>query len=356
MRNIERNPLRSALVVLALALAASLVIVPFGFLDSMDATVRTQAESANFDLRALLYRPAPENMSAAVASWPGVAAAESFVTAPAVLQKDGSSWNLALFGLAPDSDTYRLFDRAGDRVYPAGTGILLSMIFEKRGLKVGDTVNVSGVWTRVDGFTRDLTSDGYLPLPTMQADLGMPGLVNGVFVRLASPESEDAVRSELYASLPVWAIASTARSIQETNDMMRLYYGFIGVIVAFGMALAGAIVFNAVTIGVMERNREIATMRTLGVRGRTIARFITVENVLVLGMSLVLGSVLGTVLTQYLSGMFGGDIFVLDAAIAWRTYALAAGLLLAVLLVSELPSLRHVQRLDLARATKERTG
>lgn len=356
VRNLRRNPVRSALLVLALALAASLVIVPFGFLDSMDAAVRMQTESANFDLRALLYRPAPENASAEVASWPGVAAAESFVTVPAVLQEGGSSWNVVLYGLRRDSDAYRLFDRSGDRIYTADTGILLSAIFEKRGVHMGDEVNVSGLLTRVAGFTRDMASDGYLALETLQAALGMPGLVNGVFVRLASVGSEEAVRTELYASFPVWAIASTARSVQETNDMLRLYYGFIGVIVAFGMALAAAIVFNAVTIGVMERNREIATMRTIGVRGRTIAWLITFENLLVLGMSLVLGSILGAALTQYLSSMFGGDIFVLDADIAWRTYALAGLLLVGVLLVSEVPSLRYVQRLDLARATKERAG
>ena len=356
VRNLRRSPLRSALVVLALALAASLIIVPFGFLDSMDAAVRTQAESANFDLRALLYRPMPENTSRQVASWSGVAAAEGFVAASALLEMEGLSWNVALYGLRTDSDVYRLFDRAGNRVYASGDGILLSAIFERRGLQVGDSVNVSGLVTRVAGFTRDLTSNGYLPLGTVQADLGISGLVNGLFVRLTSPSSEDAVRAQLYGSLPVWAIASTARSIQETNDMMRLYYGFIGVIIVFGMALAAAIVFNAVTIGVLERTREIATMRTIGIRGRTIAGFITVENVLILAMSLVLGSLLGAVLTQYLAGLFGGDVFVLDADIGWRTYAVAAILLLAVLLVSELPSLRHVQRLDLAKATKERAG
>lgn len=356
VRNLRRNPVRSALVVLALALAASLIIVPFGFLDSMDAAVRTQKESMNFDLRALFYRPTFENASREVASWPGVAAAEPFAFSPAVLQKGDSSWNIVLYGLRTDSDAFRLFDRAGSRVYPSETGILLSAIFAKRGLRVGDTANVSGLLTQVIGFTRDLTSNGYLALGTVQADLGMPGLVNGVLVRLTSPTSEDAVKAQLYVSLPVWAVASTPSTIQDTNDMMRLYYGFIGVIVGFGMALAGAIVFNAVTINVMERRREIATMRTIGMKGRTIARFITVENVLMLGISLVFGSILGALLTQYLAGLFGGDIFVLDADVAWQTYALTALLLFGVLLASELPSLRHVQRLDLAKAAKERAG
>lgn len=356
VRNLRRNPVRSALVVLALALAASLLIVPFGFLDSLDASVRTQRESMHFDLRALLYRPAPENVSAEVASWPDVVSAEAYVTTPAVLASGGSRWNLVLVGLRTDSDAWRLFDRTGNRVYASAQGILLSAIFERRGVRVGDDVDVGGRVLSVLGFTRDLASNGFLTLAKLQEDLGMPGLANGLLVRLSPSATEDRVKAQLYAALPVWAVASTASVMQDTNDMMRLYYGFIGVIVAFGMALAAAIVFNAVTINVLERSREIATMRTIGVRGWTIARFLTVENVLMLSGSLLLGSVLGFFLTQYLAGLFGGDIFVLDAQIAWQTYVMAGLLLLGVLLASELPSLRYVQRLDLARATKERAG
>ncbi len=355
-RNLRRSPARTLFTVLALALAASLIIVPFGFLDSLDAAVRTQTESMDFDLRALLYRPALDNVSSEIASWPGVASAEAFVTASAVLRDAGNSWNVVMYGLRTDSDAWRLYDRSGARVYAASNGMWLSAIFERRGVRTGDEVNVSGLLTRVLGFTRDLTSNGYLAIGTLQADLGIPGFANGVLVRLTPSGSEDAVKAHLYAALPVWAVASTTKVIQDTNDMMRLYYGFIGVIVVFGMALAAAIVFNAVTINVLERSREIATMRTIGMRGGTIARLITAENLVVLAMSVILGALLGTVLTQYLSGLFGGDIFVLDAEVSWKTYALAGLLLLGVLLASELPGLRRVQRLDLARATKERAG
>ncbi len=356
LRNFRRNPVRSAFIVLALALAGSLVIVPFGFLDAMDGATRSQAESLNFDLRALLYRSVPSDVSDVVATWTGVNSAEPFVTTQAVLARGGSAFNVVLYGIRQESDVYRLYSRAGDRVFATDQGILLSAIFEKRGLQVGDLVNVSGLETRVAGFVRDFYTAGFLPLDIVQAHLGTPGFVNGLFLRLDSGASEDSVKAQMYASLPVWAVASTAKALQDTTDMLRLYYGFIGIIVAFGMTLAGAIVFNAVTINVLERNREIATMRTIGVRSRTIAQIITGENLIILALSVVLGSLLGSMLTGYFVGFFGGDTFVLDARIEPRTFVLSGLLLLMVLLLSEVPSLRSVQRLDLARATKERVG
>ena len=164
------------------------------------------------------------------------------------------------------------------------------------------------------------------------------------------------MKASLYATLPMWAVSSKSRNIQDTNDMLRLYYAFIGIIVAFGIALAAAIVFNAVTINVLERNREIATMRTIGMRGGMIAGMITAENLMILAPSVVLGSILGNVLTAYFVTLFGGDVFVIDAKINWQTFVLSATLLLGALLAAEVPSLRHVQRLDLAKATKERAG
>jgi len=220
----------------------------------------------------------------------------------------------------------------------------------------GETVTVGPIETRIDGFVNDLSSNGYLPVEGVQAGLAMDGLFNGLYVRLESASSEESVRASLFASLPVWAVASTAKSIQDTNDMLRLYYAFIGLIVAFGVALAAAIVFNTVTINVLERNREIATMRTIGMKGSAIAGMITAENLMILALSVFLGSILGIVLTGYFVTLFGGDVFVLDAKITWQTFALSAALLLGALLVSEVPSLRHVQRLDLAKVTKERAG
>ena len=356
-RNLRRNPVRTVFTILALALAGSVVLVPLGFLDTMDSATQDVLRSANYDLSAQMYRPVPENVTGGVGVWPGVEGVEPYIFSPTLLLGGGASYNMVLYGLREDSEYYRLFSRpGGERVYPADDGILLASIFEKRGLRIGDAVKAGPLETRVSGFVTDYSTNGYLPLPVVQQAMGVLGLVNGLFLRLQTPSAEDDVKAGLYAQLPVWSVAGVAKTLQDWNDMLRLYYGFIGVIVAFGVVLAGAIVFNTVTINVLERDREIATMRTLGVRGFTIARVITVENVLVLAASVVLGSIVGFLLTGYLVTLFGGDIFVLDVKIAPLTFAVSAGLLLGALLASEVPSLRHVQRLDLARATKERVG
>ncbi len=296
------------------------------------------------------------NASEWVETWAGVAAAEPFVMAPLVLKAGEVTFNTVLYGIRADSDAMHLFSRSGKCLFLSEAGILLSAIYEKRGLRLGETVMVGSIETRIAGFVNDLSSNGYLPIEDVQAGLGMDGLFNGLYVQLDSPSAEEDVKANLYAALPVWSVSSKAKTIQDTNAMLRLYYTFIGLIVAFGMALAAAIVFNTVTINVLERDREIATMRTIGMRGRTIAGMITAENLLILAPGIVLGSFVGSALTAYFVTQFGGDVFVLDSRVNWQTFVLSASLLLAVMLPAQVPSLRHVQKLDLARVTKERAG
>jgi putative ABC transport system permease protein len=60
-------------------------------------------------------------------------------------------------------------------------------------------------------------------------------------------------------------------SVERTDEMrkgfeelMELTYMFLGIMIIFGMSLAAFAVFNAITLNIMERDRELATMRTLG--------------------------------------------------------------------------------------------
>jgi ABC-type antimicrobial peptide transport system permease subunit len=51
--------------------------------------------------------------------------------------------------------------------------------------------------------------------------------------------------------------------------------------------------------------------------------------------------------------MWESDLFSLELAVFGRTYAIAVIGMLLVLLLSQIPGIRHVNRLNLARVTKE---
>jgi putative ABC transport system permease protein len=243
-----------------------------------------------------------------------------------------------------------------DRVYPHQGEILLSAVFEKNGVLRGDFVSVGKGSFKVREFLSGLSNTGFVELGDAQNALGMPGMINGVVLTTDGSQTEESIQSQLYSSLPVWSTLSTEKALQDTNDMLRLYYGFVDIIIVSGLLISLAIVFNFIMINVLERSREIATMRTIGMGVRSITAMLTMENLTVLGAGIALGSVMGLYLTGYFVTLFQSDIFVLTSRINISTYAQTGLLLIIVLLVSQLPGIRSVYRMDLAKTTKERVG
>jgi len=106
-------------------------------------------------------------------------------------------------------------------------------------------------------------------------------------------------------------------------------------------------------VNILERRREIATMRTLGEGKARIAGMITVENMLLGLAGLIPGVLLGFGLASYFFGLMETDMFSFDLVIYPATYVLTAGVVILIMLVSQLPGIRQVNRLNLARMTKE---
>lgn len=51
---------------------------------------------------------------------------------------------------------------------------------------------------------------------------------------------------------------------------MILFYAFAGMMLVFGGIMAFALIINTMTINIMERKREVATLRALGYSHRDI--------------------------------------------------------------------------------------
>ena len=64
------------------------------------------------------------------------------------------------------------------------------------------------------------------------------------------------------------------------GELSQLFLVFVGIMLAFGVALGFTITFNTITINVLERERELATMRTFGMSVGRLGTMISVENLL----------------------------------------------------------------------------
>lgn len=94
-------------------------------------------------------------------------------------------------------------------------------------------------------------------------------------------------------------------------------------------------------------------MRTLGESRGKIVAMLTTENLLLGVLGLIPGLPLGYGLAAYFFTLFQADIFSFELAIFTRTYLLAIGLIILIVLLSQIPGIRQLNRIDLARVIKE---
>lgn len=357
LRNVARNPRRSGFTILGVALAVSVLVIPQGVVDSLNnvteiAVVRVQQA----DEILILKQPARIAQIEQTTQIQGVALAEPLIQLQVGFRREGTTRDVTIMGLAPTSLLMRLADEDGAPIRTSDEGIILSRVFERDGIRVGDTLALYGEAVRVLAFTQASGTSGFVALSTAQRWAATPDAANQVMIKRESGASRDEVHARIAEALPVGATLDVPQAIQDTRDMLRLYYAMVYLILAFGIAIGAAIVFNTVTINVLEESRDFATLRTLGVSMRSLAAQTTTETLALAIPGAVLGLGMGALLARYFVGVFSSDLFVLDLHLRPFTLVTAFALGVLVALLAQVPSIRYVGRLDLAKAARERAA
>jgi putative ABC transport system permease protein len=356
-RNILRHRRRTVFTIAGLALAVSILLVPLSLMDSVDWATRAQLDLIQrYDLKVYLQFPQPLADLTSLETLAEVSRAEPIIEVPTSVVRDGEAYSIVVMGLQPGTELYRLYDRSWEPAVTTEDGILLAAVYEKQGFQVGDTIQVMSHPVKVTGFVSDFSTTGFVTLETTQRWLGVEDMATAVLVDLAPGTTEEEAKRLFSSLLPVLTTESTRESLEDWNEMMRLFYGFIYMLLVFGLAISTAIVFNAITINVLEESRDLATMRTFGTPHSLLRRVITAETVLLVLPGAFLGLILGTYLSGYFTSLYSSDLFVLDPVIYLRTYLITLAMTFVVALLSELPSLRFIRLMSLARVTKEHVG
>ena len=143
-------------------------------------------------------------------------------------------------------------------------------------------------------------------------------------------------------------------------DMMRgfmgLFYAFVGVMLAFGAAMAFALIYNSMSVNIAERTREVGTLMAVGVDRSTISRLITVENLAVVAIGVPIGLVAGYWVSAAALASFESDMFRLTLDMRPSTMVLSALAMVMVAFVSQRPGLAAIRRMDLTRIIKDRSS
>ena len=362
LRNIFRNRRRSIATVLGVVFGTVLILASAGFLDSIDNLFVQQFEKIQaYDARVGFARPVASGIAGSVLDWEGVNETAPVLEVPAEFRRGDGSFSTFVIGMPPDNGLYGLYSSEGDPAALTDGGILLTgAIEDSLAVDVGDTVSVitpfgSMDFTATDFVNQPMGSYGYITLEDARRLVGGQDVITGILLDV-DPAAVPGLRDTASRELGVVSVEINAELKDQMSELMDLIDVLMWVMLGFGVILALMVVFTMISVSLIERRREIATMRTLGERSGRIAAMITIEN-LVLGIvGLAIGIPLGYAVTLYLMTLMETDMFSFELVFYTRTYLLTAGAIIVVMLLSQLPGIIGLNRLDLAKVTKEQVS
>jgi putative ABC transport system permease protein len=297
LRGAARRKRRTAATTVQVALAVGTLLAVLALGTSVGDLTRGFFSESRWDVWATTYASEPLDADAlrTVAELPGVAERQPLLTnAARVAGKNVFVWGL------PENPMYEPTLADGRWPTPeeirsrARVGVIGEAVADSEGVGVGDTLRVSTaagvVPVRVVGTATNEVFQGamvFMPVRTLQDVLGTPGAVNDVWVRSASADHADIDRltNRLEDTLGAGGnrVTTQVKYVAErdqaaSNASLTTTVTVLGLLIV-AISMVGLV--NAITMGVIERTREIGMLRCTGARARDVRAIFGTEGLVV---------------------------------------------------------------------------
>ncbi|GAB4411062.1 MAG: FtsX-like permease family protein [Anaerolineae bacterium] len=374
--NMFRRKGRLALTQLVLVGAGTMFLVVMSLSASLMYTLNTDLNRRRFDIRLGFEDPQRQNrVLSMLRSTPEVAEAELWYETPAAILKQGQRLKEAgigtnIIGIPAASAMYKPLIIAG-RWFQPGDGRVIVInkdTADDNHIQVGDTVTlnlfelgdaewqVSGIYRLIFNDPFDVTPI-YAPLEAVAAATKQYNEGTRLHVRTANrtPETIEATFLKLKNMFEDREMeinnfeASTMIQDREEAESQFSITTTMLLALAIIVALVGGIgLMGSLSIGVVERTREIGVMRAIGARSRTIMGMFVLEGILQGLFSWLLAVPLSFFMARSLANTLGQVMF--DANLDYQ-YDFSAVLtwLVIILIISALASIlpaRHATQVS----------
>lgn len=363
IRNMFRNKRRTAFTLIGLTFSVMVVLMFLAVLDTAgNALDRGFSLNNRFDLVAIFLGGRDAALSSRLERLPGVQAVEPTVGYNVKIAWDGDDSETVMMGIEPGTEMRRFYTPDRTPVEIAERHILMNQWYQQeKGLRVGQRVTLKSDYREksfiVSPFIEEpMGNMVYVSRREARELLGYGMTSRGSFYIKVMPGQYEKALAGLQ-KVPGMASTIDLREIKrEVESYMNLLYIIVYVMLVFALVMAFTLTFNTITINILEREKEIATIRTIGTESWKISAMTTVENVMFGVFSIVPGCVAGVLVARYAMSLQDTDYFTMSVVVNPLSYALVSIGIIVILLLCQVPSLQYVKRVELARATKERGG
>ncbi|MFI9383235.1 FtsX-like permease family protein [Kutzneria sp. NPDC052558] len=363
-RNPRRTAASAATLTIGLAVVTLVTTVTAGIEGGRSQGVDHQLAADFTVTSAVATRPLPDSLATALGHVPGVAATAQRVSFSGDLGSRGAYGMAAISGDAVGS-LVRPVVLSGrlDHLGPGEIAVSKQLSTEA-GLAVGDIVHarvplrVVAVYDSVNAPGVDLglalVDIAQMTAITLRGSVGYDG---SLLVKLAPDANADQVRPSLERALaaqPLALLNSIADIKAQMTAPLRGTLNLLWALTALAVVIAFAGIANTLSLSVLERSRESALLRALGLTRGGLGASVMAESVFVALLGAACGLLVGVVSAWLLTHVASTDAEPVLFTLPWsRLGILLAAAVLAAPLAALLPSLR-ASRQSLTAAMADR--
>ena len=362
VRNIERRPLKSLFTIVGTSMACAILVLGGFFTDAFDYMVSIQFKLAQKDdLTVTFVEPTSRRAVHSLEALPGVDYVEPFRAVSVRLRYRQRSQRTGIQGLTENSQLRELLNDKLGRVELPPDGLLLTdQLASTLGASPGDVLTVEILEGRRRTVQIPLAAtikeyigvSGYMRVDALNRLLREGPAISGAYVQAARENNEE-IYKELREMPRVAAAAVRENVLQNFRDTMAkqtLTFAFFSTILAGFIAFG--VVYNSARIAFLERHRELASLRVLGLTRGEVSYILLGELSLLTLAAIPLGFLVGRGLGTFMVAGFQSDLYRIPLIVASKTYAMAAITVLVSSLISGVIIQRKIQHLDLVEALK----
>lgn len=362
LRNMFRHKRRNFMTACGVMFGTALLLVSFGMNDTVNLLIVSQYETIqNYDLKITTSAFIPESDWHTLERLEHVTRLEPLLEIGVEMKNGSRVKTVGLTAISEDAQLYRLSDKNGKVIPLTKMGIMMpEKLANQLGIKPHENIKVKPLITGKKAMNMPYSKEIYQYIGINafcsfdQADafLKEGRIANAFVVRLDDLNNAESVKALLKEYKNISSVVTKTDSLKNLEANMEMMTASLGVMVLLAGVLSIAVIYNVATISIFERQRELASLKVLGLREKELEKIIFYENYLLATIAALMGLPLGYGIGQLMSLSFESDSYSFQFIMSTSSYVYAVILSLVFAWISNQWLKKKIKKLDMIAVLK----
>ena len=246
------------------------------------------------------------------------------------------------------NDMFNVIDEDNRRIELSDDGIYLCLRLKDKA-KIGDTVTFSPYGSsdtytaKVVGYNRAIMTESVTMTDTLADKLGIDYTLTAIYT---DKKTDEIASSDLIAG------KQDKTQLMETfNSFVQIMDSMVVILVVAAVILGIVVLYNLGIMSYVERSRELATLKVLGFRNRSIGKLLISQNIWLTVIGVAIGLPAGVGVLQWLLTALAGE-YEMKLMLGVLTYTVSILMTFGVSLLVGLMVARKNKKIDMVEALK----